>query len=415
MVNLIGEKIKNKALGVGTIISVEGKYITIEFPSKISKFTYPMAFEKFLVPVDPKISEAINEELNAAIEKEAQKKAEERARKAAEEQARIAALRDRENKKSVRKTGTVRNEYRVKRGLGQSLTYLVFQGDTYDEECRGQFIWAPKYTKSGGKCHHWDRLLDVRPGDIIFHCSNGYIRAISIAKGQCVDSARPEHTTYDWTQWKKNGRRVDCEYYVLEVPVKYGDHKETILKYCNVRYAPFDKDGNDNMGYLFDLDRRLAMYFLEVAADDNEFLYDVPILSGMLRGVPVVTTMDEIMYNCQVLDKYIESGKDPEYSYALNLIKRGTCFVAVQSNGEYKFYPSRFVGYQENSMLKHENNEWKDGRETNASIGNVLGVGDPIPSRTLEAIYRDYCEKLGFEPQEKGAFGVEHKYWEIRE
>ena len=45
MVNLIGEKIKNKALGVGTIISVEGKYITIEFPSKISKFTYPMAFE----------------------------------------------------------------------------------------------------------------------------------------------------------------------------------------------------------------------------------------------------------------------------------------------------------------------------------------------------------------------------------
>ena len=98
--------------------------------------------------MDPKISEAINEELNAAIEKEAQKKAEERARKAAEEQARIAALRDRENKKSVRKTGTVRNEYRVKRGLGQSLTYLVFQGDTYDEECRGQFIWAPKYTKS---------------------------------------------------------------------------------------------------------------------------------------------------------------------------------------------------------------------------------------------------------------------------
>lgn len=54
MVNLIGEKIKHKSFGVGTIISVERNYITIEFPSKTSKFAYPMAFEKFLVPVDQK-------------------------------------------------------------------------------------------------------------------------------------------------------------------------------------------------------------------------------------------------------------------------------------------------------------------------------------------------------------------------
>ena len=76
---------------------------------------------------------------------------------------------------------------------------------------------------------------------------------------------------------------------------------------------------------------------------------------------------------------------------------------------------SRFVGYQQNSMSKHENNEWKDGKETNPAIGTILGVGVPVSNTTLEKMYREYCKKLGFEAQDRGAFGVEHKYWEIRE
>ncbi|WP_431834884.1 transposase, partial [Gallibacterium anatis] len=26
--------------------------------------------------------------------------------------------------------------------------------------------------------HHWDRLMDVREGDVIFHCADGFIQAI---------------------------------------------------------------------------------------------------------------------------------------------------------------------------------------------------------------------------------------------
>ena len=74
MVNLLGEKIKHKTLGVGTVTSVEENHIIIEFSSKTSKFEYPMAFERFLIPVDTKIADAINTELNAAIEAEAKKR-----------------------------------------------------------------------------------------------------------------------------------------------------------------------------------------------------------------------------------------------------------------------------------------------------------------------------------------------------
>lgn len=413
--NLINEKIKHKTLGEGTVIACDGNYITIEFPTKTSKFLYPAAFEKFITPADPEVAVALNAEVSAAKAVEEAKKAEDAARKAAEEERHLELLRQQESEKTVKKSSATKNESVVKRMPGQALTYLVFQGDAYDEECTGQFIWAPKYTKAGGTCHHWDRLMDVRQGDIIFHCSNGYIRAISIAKDRCVDSARPDQSTGDLSQWEKDGRRVDCRYYVLKKPLKHGDYKDIIIESCNVKYAPFDKDGNGNMGYLFDLNRKLAIFFLEEAADDNNFLFDIPEISWMLCGVPIISTLDELWNNCERLDEYVNSKRNPEYSFALNLIKRGTCFVAIEKDGAYKFYPSRFVGYQENSMSKHENNEWKDGKETNPAIGALLGVGAPVASTKLDEIYKKYCSTLGFEPQDKGAFGVEHKFWVVHE
>lgn len=59
------------------------------------------------------------------------------------------------------------------------------------------------------------------------------------------------------------------------------------------------------------------------------------------------------------------------------------------------------------------NNCWRDGRETNPAIGGVLRKGEPLPNIELEVLYREYCEKLGFEARDKGSFGNEHKYWNI--
>ncbi len=39
----------------------------------------------------------------------------------------------------------------------------------------------------------------------------------------------------------------------------------------------------------------------------------------------------ELITNSQALDGYLRSQVDPEYDFALNLIKKGTCFVAVGS------------------------------------------------------------------------------------
>ena len=280
MADLLNKQVKHKTLGIGIVSAQDDKYITVDFATKSSKFMYPAAFEKFLVPVNDDVLKVINDEVAAVKAAEEAAKAAEAAKKAAEEQAKLEALKA---QASSGKSSSTSKAYKpVARVAGASLPYLVFQGGTYSEEFSGQFIWAPKYTKGGGTCHHWDRLMDVREGDVIFHCADGYIQAISRAKGACSDSARPDKTTGDWTMWEKDGRRVDCEYHQLKKPIKHGAYKDTIVQYCNVKYAPFDKDGNGNMGYLFDLNKDLAAFFMNEIIEKNPEVIDLDYVKFLL-------------------------------------------------------------------------------------------------------------------------------------
>lgn len=282
MINLINKQVKHMgSLGVGVVVEQNEKYIMVAFSNKISKFAYPAAFEKFLVAVEQNIQNAICDELAAIEAAEVAAKEAEIVNRQVEEQVRLETLRN-QSATSGRKASATKSYKPVKRVDGQALTYLVFQGDTYNEERTGQFIWAPKFTKGGRTMHHWERLTDLREGDVIFHCSDGYIQAVSRVKGVCKDSARPDSSTGDWTNWEKDGRRVDCDYHVLKTPLKHGSYKEKILEYCNVKYAPFDKDGNGNMGYLFELNQNLAAFFIQEITKKNPEVIDLNYLKFIL-------------------------------------------------------------------------------------------------------------------------------------
>ena len=126
-----------------------------------------------------------------------------------------------------------------------------------------------------------------------------------------------------------------------------------------------------------------------------------------------VKSINEIKNNMTTLDDYLSEKHDPEYSFALDLIKNGICFIAASVNSSYRFYPSRFIGYANNTMNKHEKNEWKDGRKTKPVISQILNQ-KYVSDAELEIAYREYCESLGFTPRERGAFGVERKYLRMK-
>ncbi|MEM6474629.1 MAG: hypothetical protein AAF687_00535 [Pseudomonadota bacterium] len=125
--------------------------------------------------------------------------------------------------------------------------------------------------------------------------------------------------------------------------------------------------------------------------------------------------MNLIQNSSQIFDNisYLEEALRHEDSRAIDFIRRGTCFVAYGLREPWKFAPSRFIGYRDNTFEKHAANSEKDGRETNPAISSTLG-SEPQPSDELEEAYRAYCRSIGFEPNAAGSFGVERKFWDRR-
>jgi hypothetical protein len=136
------------------------------------------------------------------------------------------------------------------------------------------------------------------------------------------------------------------------------------------------------------------------------------IAKGVLIMKPI-SKLSELIKNIQTLDEYLNSRVDPEYSFARSLVKRGICFVAVKDSEIYQFYPSRFIGYINNSMDAHSNNPYKNGRITNPAISEILGA-EPSVNSFLNREYAKHCESLGFEARERGSFGIERKFWVLR-
>lgn len=90
---LMGSKVKHAVYGIGEIKNCTSNYITVEFPTKTSKFIYPDAFEKFVEAEDADVQAAIIKKINDAKAAEEQKRlAEEAARRVAVEELNTATI-----------------------------------------------------------------------------------------------------------------------------------------------------------------------------------------------------------------------------------------------------------------------------------------------------------------------------------
>jgi len=125
--------------------------------------------------------------------------------------------------------------------------------------------------------------------------------------------------------------------------------------------------------------------------------------------VQLVTSWEQIRKNIETLLSYRWS-EDLNKEYH-SLIQKGICFVVtLDDDGNHVFSPSRFIGYVNNTHLKHIDNLDKHGGETNDEINKILGK-EPEENEQLEKFYREYCLRCDIEYKEKGAYGSTRKYW----
>lgn len=123
-----------------------------------------------------------------------------------------------------------------------------------------------------------------------------------------------------------------------------------------------------------------------------------------------VNNLTDIMKNILTLEKYRVSENCRESDYYKKIVRRGKVFVVVKINGALLFAPSKFVGYLENNMEKHEidKNYKRDGRETNREIDNFLGKHEM--NGVMETEFLRFCKQNFIVPADN-----KRTYWKIQD
>ena len=154
--------------------------------------------------------------------------------------------------------------------------FMVFQGKNYYEELTKGYLSASYKNASGSTPFHWEMLEIVQPGDIIFHGMMQVISAISVATSGCFAS--------DTTRKNERVRRVNCRPTLISNTILTKMYEKEIIRTCsNFKYQPFDKNGNGNQGYLFDLNDELAGIFTRALIDKNpSLLIKIPELNELV-------------------------------------------------------------------------------------------------------------------------------------
>ncbi|WP_294431297.1 hypothetical protein [uncultured Treponema sp.] len=128
-----------------------------------------------------------------------------------------------------------------------------------------------------------------------------------------------------------------------------------------------------------------------------------------------VKNKSDLICNVRILDSYLTCD-DEKRIFAEDLIRHGHCFMFMKKKGEIHFYPSRFMGYLNDTKEKYEESKREkknpekrpgtvDGRKTNRVICSILHC--PLQKDSeLEKEYLSYCKKYGIEADKRV-----HTFW----
>ena len=154
--------------------------------------------------------------------------------------------------------------------------WWVTQNQSFEEEVRGGYMWAPKLQKDGKSLTAYTNVSLVKPGDIIFSFVNTRIVAVGTALSGGYTAMKP-HTGAAGELWANEGWRVDVDYSLVPNEYKPRDHLDVIGPLLPAKYSPLNaKTGHGAQGmYLSLLSDKLGEYLLSQIGVKPEALYFV--------------------------------------------------------------------------------------------------------------------------------------------
>ena len=168
--------------------------------------------------------------------------------------------------------------------------FFAAQGNSYEIERDGGFLWAPQRNRNGGApMFYWETLKEVEAGNIILHYARGNFRAISEVHAQLASNG--------WQGWSETpmpkelpdaqdiaGWLVKCEYVEFKTPMTVDSFRDLILANRSEKHSAFDKNGDVNSGYLYHLEDKIAEAVIRKALGNQPELSKLDYLVEYLNG-----------------------------------------------------------------------------------------------------------------------------------
>jgi len=129
-----------------------------------------------------------------------------------------------------------------------SVYWWVNQGKSYLSERDGGYLFAPETTRGGAVISMHSNIRRLRPGDTVFHYSQGAVRAVSRVDSAATEGPRPgpEQDGQD----ERAGYIGHVTYFELAEPIQLS---EIPLPQRVGEHGPFMVNGGVKQGYLFPL------------------------------------------------------------------------------------------------------------------------------------------------------------------
>ena len=113
-----------------------------------------------------------------------------------------------------------------------------------------------------------------------------------------------------------------------------------------------------------------------------------------------VETLQQVLASTLTFDSYRTASNPIERDFYKDRLRLGKIFVVTTLKGQSIFCPSRFAGYEDNTMTKHIAFEYKSGSVTTPRISALLGRSH-AKDGGAEKEYLALCNQLGVTPSAK--------------
>ena len=140
--------------------------------------------------------------------------------------------------------------------------WWVNQGQTYEFEVDGDFLWSPKASKDGSRNQFYDNMKLLEPGDLVFSYNDKQIRALGTVQRKAYTSPKPDFRTAG-SNWSDTGWYADVSFSEIPHPFEPKKYIEDIRPLLDEKYAPLRSSGEANQAYLFSISPELGKYLLE--------------------------------------------------------------------------------------------------------------------------------------------------------